>query len=478
MTTFKSQRHPRHHRLAPTLLVGALALGCSGGPGQEAEDLGSTAAAVRGATPGGIAGIALANRGKGACSTNSRGGRGFGGEYDPHASCTGNGGSPEYWCADFARWVWRTAGVADTGELNAAAGSFYVYGHNHGTLKDTPEVGDAVVFDYQGDGVAEHVAIVTKVNADGTIETLSGDWGGHGNSEAAFSSTSHAILNEPAYKGKVGDYPAEMGMRISGFIRPMGLEKPKPTPVPPPPTACGIIEPGHGLKVGKSLKSCDGRFDLAMESSGDLVWRGPPGVLWSTHPKEKGYVAVMQTDGNFVEYDADSKALWASDTSKHHGDHLALQEDGNLVVYDTAGKALWSSHTDLPHAPSPPTGCGVIKAGEGLTVGGSVSACGDAYTLLMQTDGNLVLYQNNPKKPLWATGTKGKDGFNAIMRADGDFVLYDIHDKMIWQSDTANHPGADLAVQAEGNLVVYEDVACDGGTDCEAALWISNAAGK
>ena len=34
------------------------------------------------------------------------------------------------------------------------------------------------------------VAIVTQVNPDGTIETVSGDWNGTGSSEAAFSSSS------------------------------------------------------------------------------------------------------------------------------------------------------------------------------------------------------------------------------------------------------------------------------------------------
>ena len=75
-------------------------------------------------------------------------------------------------------------GAGNTSELDAAAGSFYVYGQNHGTLSNTPAVGDAVVFDYQGGGVADHVAIVTQVNSDGTIETVSGDWNGDSGSEA------------------------------------------------------------------------------------------------------------------------------------------------------------------------------------------------------------------------------------------------------------------------------------------------------
>src|SRR6185312_4180856 len=63
------------------------------------------------ATDGGdIASLGTANAGKGAgtcsqvnSSLNSLGGSAFG------TSCTGNNGDAEYWCADFAKWVWQNA---------------------------------------------------------------------------------------------------------------------------------------------------------------------------------------------------------------------------------------------------------------------------------------------------------------------------------------------------------------------------------
>jgi hypothetical protein len=162
-----------------------------------------------------IVSIALANVGKGACSKNSEGGKAF------DSSCTGNGGLPEYWCADFARWVWAQAGAHDTSELDAAAGSFFVYGQKHRTLHKTPHPGDAVVFDYHGGGRADHVAVVTKVEPNGHIETVSGDWAGQSGSEAHFASTSHVDLNTPAYGPAVGSTPSVMGMTISGYISPL-----------------------------------------------------------------------------------------------------------------------------------------------------------------------------------------------------------------------------------------------------------------
>jgi hypothetical protein len=198
--------------ITATLTLGALA-GCVVQPASPAESTSENTAQLAGSS---VASIALANLDKGACSTNSEGGHAF------DSSCTGNGGEPEYWCADFARWVWGAAGVSDLGGLTAAAGSFYVYGVDHGTLSNTPHVGDAVVFDYQGGGVADHVAIVTQVSGD-SIVTASGDWGGNGSTEAGFSSTSHVIENSPAYPGVVGSSPSIMGMTISGFVSPVGL---------------------------------------------------------------------------------------------------------------------------------------------------------------------------------------------------------------------------------------------------------------
>jgi MYXO-CTERM domain-containing protein len=196
-----------------------VAFACTGAPVGPEEATGTTSAALTGQS---IATIALANVGKGACSTNSQAGTAF------DSSCTGNGGQPEYWCADFARWVWAQAGASNTSELTAAAGSFYVYGQNHATLHSSPAVGDAAVFNYQGGGVADHVAVVTQVNSNGTIETVSGDWNGQSGSEAQFSSTSHVVLNSPAYPDGQGTTPGIMGMTISGYIGAVGVDNTAP----------------------------------------------------------------------------------------------------------------------------------------------------------------------------------------------------------------------------------------------------------
>ena len=267
----------------------AFVSGCSGSPGD--DETGTSAEDVSRAT---ISNIALANVGKGACSRNSEGGRDF------DSSCTGNGGEPEYWCADFARWVWGRAG-ANTNGLDAAAGSFYAYGQNHGTLHSRPSVGDAVVFNYQGGGYADHVAIVTKVFSNGEIETVSGDWGGQSGSEAHFASTSHVDLNAPAYGSHIGSVPGIMGMKISGFISPAG------TPGSPPPKAVKCTEgPGYCT----ATEQCENGDWVPRDSDPHACTSGPGAATNGDCSEGPGYCTATEQceDGHWVNRSTDPHA--------------------------------------------------------------------------------------------------------------------------------------------------------------------------
>ena len=98
----------------------------------------------------------------------------------------------------------------------------------------------------------------------------------------------------------------------------------------------------------------------------------------------------------------------------------------------TARDALYSGQT--------------LGTGESLTQGG--------YSLIMQTDCNLVLYSDGP---LWASGTYHK-GVNcyAAMQYDGNFVVYSGSGAALWASGTNIGNGYYvLIVQPDRNLVIY-----------------------
>ena len=64
-----------------------------------------------------------------------------------------------------------------------------------------------------------------------------------------------------------------------------------------------------------------------------------------------------------------------------------------------------------------------LNPGDSLAVGGSIPSLDGGFTLTLQADGNLVLYHTGGAPAGWATGTVGRAVTQAIMQADGNFVL-------------------------------------------------------
>lgn len=89
-----------------------------------------------------------------------------------------------------------------------------------------------------------------------------------------------------------------------------------------------------------------------------------------------------------------------------------------------------------------------------LLPGASISSDDGRFSLVMQGDGNLVLYRNGAGA-LWATGTNGKQVSFAIMQGDGNFVVYAPGGTPLWDADTNGNPGSVLILQDDGNLVIY-----------------------
>lgn len=109
-------------------------------------------------------------------------------------ACSG-GGNAEEWCADFAAWVWRKAGVQftygyDPGDINGAAASFYEWAVANGRWHPATPTYVAAPGDIAVYGLslgtkprAAHVAIVVRdlpgrrgpdvINGDGSITAFS-----------------------------------------------------------------------------------------------------------------------------------------------------------------------------------------------------------------------------------------------------------------------------------------------------------------
>jgi peptidyl-Asp metalloendopeptidase len=86
---------------------------------------------------------------------------------------------------------------------------------------------------------------------------------------------------------------------------------------------------------------------------------------------------------------------------------------------------------------------------------GAIRSENGRYRLTYQNDGNLVLYDDQARVPLWSSNTGATRPGQTIMQADGNLVVYDAQGIYRWSSGTAVNPNAYFTVQNDGNLVVF-----------------------
>jgi len=94
-----------------------------------------------------------------------------------------------------------------------------------------------------------------------------------------------------------------------------------------------------------------------------------------------------------------------------------------------------------------------LSSGQSIAVEGSLLSGNESYKLILQGDGNLVLY--SPSRALWSSKTAGKGGSKFITQGDGNLVLYTKKGAPVWNSGTAGKGLSSLFMQGDGNLVLY-----------------------
>jgi RHS repeat-associated protein len=188
-----------------------------------------------------------------------------------------------------------------------------------------------------------------------------------------------------------------------------------PSPGPFPPQSCGTVSylaAGQRINANQCLVSPHGQYILYMAADGNFYIYdiahsiAPWGAGTYGHP---GAYATMQTDGNFVVYDANNVALWNSGTAGSGAERLDLEDDGRIIIW----KSAWNSGTStgqfnwtqLAH-PSCDMGTGIGTTGV-LGTGQCLVSPNGHYEMVLQTDGNMVIYDLGvtPANPLWSTNT-------------------------------------------------------------------------
>lgn len=136
--------------------------------------------------------------------------------------------------------------------------------------------------------------------------------------------------------------------------------------------ASDVIPSGGYLYRGQSIQSLNGAYTLTMQSDGSLVMYRTDGTV-SYRMAKNGDHAVMQADGNFVEYSYTGQALWDTATGGYtyffRPPSLHIYNDGSMAIISATDGAcgtcpyyaqyLWTTAADPTPvgAPKPaPTG--------------------------------------------------------------------------------------------------------------------------
>ncbi|MEV7521774.1 hypothetical protein [Streptomyces sp. NPDC091371] len=269
-----------------------------------------------------------------------------------------------------------------------------------------------------------------------------------------------------------------------------------PTAIAGDPTDCRTqfggdtvaVRPGQRIESGASLADKVSPTVLVMQADGNLVLYaiGNSGgyklPLWSSGTYgNPGAYALMQEDGNFVVYKKDGGpdkggALWATGTygdaaSPYLGAYLV---GGEFSVEGRSYYPTWRTRTREQHAkicaslPDRPQGSWWPRSwAESATV-----------WMVLQEDGNLVMYRKRDGKAIWSSGTYGLR-YSATLEMDpkGDLILRegDQASTVRWHSGTDGNPDAYALLQDDGNFVVYKK---DGGPGKGGALWATGTYNK
>jgi hypothetical protein len=224
----------------------------------------------------------------------------------------------------------------------------------------------------------------------------------------------------------------------------------------------------QGLTAGSSITSSNGNFVLNLQLDGNIVLTGPSPcfqVLWASNTAGHYNVwsLVMQSDGNFVAYDAHNKPYFATNTVGKGGNFVVVQDSGNVVMFNSQGTdVIWSTGPGLPPTPSQPSSTISLGEGEGIIGGQTLTSQSGQYTLTLQTDGNIVLYgpgQFNPTTPppvVWASNSNGHLVYPwfLVMQGDGNFVAYDSDGNSYWASNTEGSGGTTMTVLNSGHIQI------------------------
>jgi hypothetical protein len=146
-------------------------------------------------------------------------------------------------------------------------------------------------------------------------------------------------------------------------------------------------------------------------------------------------------------------ALWS--TGQYDIARLTIQSDGSLVGYSAVNTTQWINGSyvgGLWGGVGNATYLGSqLTAGQRMNGNQYIMAASGRFVLMMQSDGNLAEYTS--EGVIWSTHTSGNSGAYLAVQGDGNVVLYSASGTALWY--TGAHGITKLVVQDDENVVGY-----------------------
>ena len=252
---------------------------------------------------------------------------------------------------------------------------------------------------------------------------------------------------------------------------------------------------GDILKQCMYITSLNGRYYLVMQDDGNLVLydnnNNQNKILWPINTQvnttNKPFWLLLDNSGNLSIYDKNCNVLksWWKGTGNENV--LLLQDDGNVLLLDNTGNTLWQTYTSIicNNIINPNNSSNTFSTTTSLLnifnqyMGGRVSnnqillnetldQCNyiadnnKNFMLILQSDGNLVLYDIKNALMIWkanvkiistvATTTKYQMKVNT---SDG-LCIIDSNNNKVWSLGLSNNGIKTLKLESNRNLVLYD----------------------
>mmetsp|Transcript_15772 Transcript_15772/g.31431 ORF Transcript_15772/g.31431 Transcript_15772/m.31431 type:complete len:448 (-) Transcript_15772:1596-2939(-) len=210
--------------------------------------------------------------------------------------------------------------------------------------------------------------------------------------------------------------------------------------------------------VENEIYICNENYRFGLNKNSDLgLWKDDELLVLLYEGNGQKSKMTMRNDGNLVVYLSDeaSTPLWTSKTDGNYGTQLVLNSEGVVMIQSFLGKSLWSVGDKKDDCNGSRLVPGEVLMGENYICSGSHKfGLGpnfsvshyvngkrfelskgeglDSY-MVMQFDGNLVVYEHGIKK--WDTNTDGNWGSSLFIDNNGFVSIVSENGKIIWSTD-------------------------------------------